>query len=542
MLPIYKSEKEYFMLTSNHFVHYTTSNILILLPHTQFSLHSVENLLLNYQLAPLSGEIGFGGACGLANSMTTAFARVGDTCWSQDRLLNGYGHIKIQQQFPDKNSFKTALTQECKFQFTNIMEILAKSLRDYHLGTLPSLSDSEIEELKKSFIENRDRITRIFIFQVIAAKFLLKNKGKTFSTSDPDFLDQQKKREEQTAQLNERYNQIPLDFLDKTSQEQFKIATDLFSQFSNIFVLALDKIKEQPKQNDVCDYMYSLNTTLLDPTRQDFLGTVWEPSRANKLSPTDIHEIVQTCEHVIKKFVEKINLILNILDGKVAKPLSSGDQKKALSPFPIAFFLEGDDALTPNHDEFRATKALVLGQDIKTIGVAKENLSALLEFLSTYNLQTKVTVIDINSTIQSTRILYSSPQEQQSTEKTISEMIQHIRKGEDRIIVEMINHNQIKNVNEPTSSCQTLLHIASCKDSHDHANLVERLLQAKADFTIPDGASMTPVDYAIHSDNEPILHIYSHHLQFTQQHLQFARTHNKTAAEKLISSCLLNLN
>ena len=144
------------LLTNNHFVHVTTSNILALLPHTKTAsgamiLCNMDRLLLDYQLAPLSGEITRGGGTGIINDMSTAFARVGDTYWGQEQLLTSYGRISMRQAFSSKADLYDNLAKEANCQFKNIMVTLIQLLRDYHMGKLPILSSEQVETLKNIY-------------------------------------------------------------------------------------------------------------------------------------------------------------------------------------------------------------------------------------------------------------------------------------------------------------------------------------------------------------------------------------------------------
>lgn len=381
-------------LNINNLVHYTNSTVLELLPYTEYSLHSVEKLLLNYKVAPMSGQINCGGGYGASlNDMTTAFADITKTeHWNGKYLLQRYGNLKYKTRFYTSEQLYNKLIECANDYFVELMPLLVNLLRDYQMSTLPCLTDDEILIVKEKFTQTLHAITKIYITQFIVAKYLsLHNKPK-------DIFD--------LVPMNLYFTKVPCDFFESDCKTQDKIVEEIFSD-----KFLVDKNKNQIltlcKELEIEDTVpYELNTTLLYPKRMDFINSALYGSKF-VITENALNNIENTVRCSIQTLTKKVDFLFDILKRTFKTPLLCENIKLQIeNQFPIVFFVENDlNKFEKPKYEHRSIKSLVLGEDIKFIGIEEKHLSYMVEFLQKHNLMDKMKIVDIYYSDNKTKIL-----------------------------------------------------------------------------------------------------------------------------------------
>lgn len=362
------------------FIHYTNSSVLEIFPYCEFQLLDVRTLLSKYGFAPISGELSNIGA---TDKVEPAFAKIGDTYWTSDGLYRSYGQQNCLKKDFTMESLRMLIDEIPNTSFYYLFANLIRILRVNQMGLLPQLSEQELSDYFQNLDKKLDEVSRKFAANYIWARFILEDKkAKGWDESDR-MLDI----------VRTFYKKIPANFLDLSTKEQLELLNAHQSDLSPFFKIQ-DKRKAPLMNEPEVTNNFALEIVLDDPVRNDYTDIVL------MFSEKDITAQINYAEKAIRETLENIESLNKILKetltGQNTFRLSEEIKTAALNPFPIAFILESDKHLEKNKYEFRATKPLVLGQDITIIATDKANISRVQEYCKKHAQLANIKVISFS--------------------------------------------------------------------------------------------------------------------------------------------------
>ncbi|MGE3919707.1 MAG: hypothetical protein AB7F64_01980 [Gammaproteobacteria bacterium] len=384
------------------FLHATSSATLVGLAHSEFKLCSVENLIQVYGITPMAGEISLGGQQGAAQ---TAFAHYEDSYWNFDVLLGSYAQGRPYSRLNSEEAIIQDVEKQIKKNLTFIRETTIHLMRQRHMGTDVPLKEETAVSLCQSLDEAVKRILQYYIRNYIVVTYLR-----------PGVLTGLNAVDIQIDFINYFVKYIPIDFLDKTEEEQktfLESLKGLFADWTPTF------INEKPKSFNFSDYftvieltsqytgkekfLYrsALDRALSEPQRRDFIDFYFYPEDVKNQYEVDRKQLADLIKIAYGKVTKEVGQLKKALVGKEVLEFSTEEKALCESTFPLIFIIE-DSPGTENalleqlKYEYRAKKDLTLGVEIKQVAVPADKIHMIRDYFHKRGL-TGVEVISIES-------------------------------------------------------------------------------------------------------------------------------------------------
>lgn len=371
----------------SRYVHFTSSAVLVFLPHTDFALISIQEMLRR-GFAPLSGEIFCGGCKSVTgNRAATAFAKVGDSYWHFDDLHRRYGRHEWRSRLIDPVSVTEAIEKMCSMNLSGIDEVLVDFLRHRQMQKFPELEAEKITDLSQKVTEKLTFVKKRYVLNYLVGRYVREIKESSMSEmSEIETLDCFYKR---------LVNNMPVDMMQQTSAQQLQF---LNSQEPPTDIIVLQDTLSQQLQEvasiDLINLRYELAQALSEPTRNSYIDNVtclnfkW---KSEKEIVADIEYLMECISKAIIDVTEKCRLLHGLLRGE-GNYMDLTQSRFINEPFPIALITTNADKLSKVKYEFRATEALTIGSDIGLILTDDDHLGELKAFLQQHDLVQDVQV------------------------------------------------------------------------------------------------------------------------------------------------------
>ncbi|CAM2730883.1 hypothetical protein [Legionella worsleiensis] len=385
----------------NPFIHGTNSASLALMTQTDFKLMSAIEMLEQYGLAPLSGELRKGGfstamangnPCfaklnGKDNSSEYSLSKIIDNYTKPDQTQSGEECLKVLRNY-------TADASKALFSQINIINIYLA--RTKQLGI--NLGDiTELHSLEKEFQKSLDVF---YLYLLFATHIVGKEDIKNLSFQDshtlgyeltaylslPRFL---KKLEEANLSIYEIYNNPTAENCQKiiellTLPERCKV--------QQLFEYVEEPLTQQRRSRRGLDTQWdyvvrNVSSWCLDSMLYQTLSGWYDRSDFQQLAP----ELLRYIEILKQRFSVTKRLLQD-----VQKPLklSVADTDLVENPLPIILCYEQSRymrIISMPHQEYRSQKSLKLGEDIQIIATDTEiNMKRLKAYSDRHQLNLTV--------------------------------------------------------------------------------------------------------------------------------------------------------
>lgn len=360
------------------YIHMTTSASLPVLREMGYTFRTIQALLLEHEIAPLSGEINNGGLESVfGNPSYTAFADCEDTShWTFERLMSSYGEAVSDDESDEDQGIDEYYEEQINWDtLIGYTAFIVMALRYKQLGLQPRFTPDELSQFKDQFQKKRDKTVSDLKFNLVVAKYVVVEKGGNYF-------------EALFYLANELRAQLTSDFYNLSDEAQFSAlkAMDLPAY------ITIKRYDAGPTQSAMPPLMLGDNPFRVGlklifrfPDTIEFLSKYLEAQSEGSAKVAQFQAYMGAFERRIKGDVEildrKIALLLKILDPDQPCRDFRGDENVE-DPFPIAFVLEDAKSLRPCDDEYRATDPLKIGEDITillTDAAHMERLAAFLE-------------------------------------------------------------------------------------------------------------------------------------------------------------------
>lgn len=361
------------------YIHVTTSATLAFLPHTNFKLCSLNELLYKHGLAPLSGEIGCGGFEGLNYEGSTRFALANCTYWEPEKLYKRYGTAEYKPHFNTPEKLFTELDTKCRGVFPAIQETIVYAMRDYQMGQLAHLNKDQIAHLQTQINLTVSKIKKVFMINYLTARFFVQ------ASREADF-------EKNAKFIFSLQNTIPENFMELSDEQQHAFVNQLILPDTLDRRDVIQLTQESPNiPKSYCNIgmvtNFPVNYGFNEPRNQyDLIGTVLGSNNPSFMFFPNMEKIKKNITAAILH-LEKIKTLLEKIIRHDLGNFQCHNNSFVMSPFPIAFILEDDNVLLePIKNEFGSTQNLKLGEHIKTIVTDDKNISLVESFIEKHHL------------------------------------------------------------------------------------------------------------------------------------------------------------
>ena len=389
----------------NRYIHGTTSEILNLLPYTDFTLMSPLTMIEKYNIAPISGEIIGGGFDRIASDCNTCFGRV------HINNYNDYGKEKVLRYTKTNKNHKDYL-EDLKHQidiaikcgYSNINVIIIYMLRCRQLGhDIKSIVTDDF--IMKSWSIYNTYALLLFMHKWIKPRYnfnedpdkhdaiythLTLNNISNKLINSPDLYKIYQEYKDKPAELPEDIKLLLLSALElpKTSIIKTGILckdkeitlenTQLFT-FNDV-PYTFDESRSSMYNVKYLAYRlpqnvsgYSINNLLEYYSKWEISGNLFDNFRDEIIS-------------LLESFQTKINLLNKIRNLNFVPQI-----KFDIPLFPLIIVSNDDSVMDLYGCEFRAKRGLKLGVDIDTLATDNEENKVILEkYLEKYNITCKV--------------------------------------------------------------------------------------------------------------------------------------------------------
>lgn len=410
------------------YVHVTGSGILPLLELTKFSLVSFNRLLYEFNLAPMTGEVR-DAIWGLESDATTMFGTIKDNePYGIRKLIKAHGFSRGNNIARIRSTIDLTkkLDNLIKYGMGALTQFVADVLHAKQLGILPKKGPLLEQKVISAYIEkinilHDDMLPKIqvgFLFY----KFIYVIQGKNhtpYKIFDLEFTEKfYKFCDEYFTKLKLPYN---FSALQDNEQMPFveTFVNAIYAKYPGIESQISVKINRYTKKEtletknsrhlnfeqdcaDIIFYemcnsfesLHGLNKFNLLASRDNKGGNIRLSAYQLGLFSSQFTDRITTIRF-------KLNFLIELLQGKIGQKLDAKiiAQTEPKVSYPVAFFLTRNDAhkITPCGYEFRSSHDLVLGSDIKHIGVSPNNFPSIQDFLLKNNLQDQVEIVDLET-------------------------------------------------------------------------------------------------------------------------------------------------
>lgn len=250
-----KKPAGYIVEEFNYFIHGSTSQTLELMKQTGFKLQSPIDMIENYGLAPLAGEIYQGGFRRAASRGNPSFGRVEHHRYDIKRVINGYAVVATEplSQETVRQQLIGSLSEGPELLYRNINIILIEATRYQQLGgdltTIP-LMNNLTKKLSQS-------IQLWYVYRFLAH----------YIERDTQALGLQQIRDLQDAFYT--HFRTPNDWYTKISALELDVKK-LFKSHSNADIQSINDLLTLPKTSEILSRTHSISTVITLPVTSPF--------------------------------------------------------------------------------------------------------------------------------------------------------------------------------------------------------------------------------------------------------------------------------
>lgn len=389
----------------NPYIHGTTTATIAWMSQTGWSLLSPIAMLDNHQLAPLTGELSKGGLNHVEDEGMTSFARLAgkpeSNEYTLDDVINTYGKIEgALSTNLVKYDLEAAIKNAPQVLYSNINLILIHAARYKQLG-----GDLQENVLLKNAINQIKASIGIFYLYMILGDFLMPAakpyeafKGQIYDISADAILAHLnavsliKKIDEQTLDLQAIYENPTPENLNLVINLLELPKTSTFSQLSkpakehtleHTIIAEIPSSEETPKldlsedfQKSHQDYIFSNKSTwTTEYLLWHYINGMRHPSYFRNAKSSLLPHI-----SLLKK---QRDLLINIINAPLKSVQFNEVEKNFIAkPFSIIFIYAANkkvELFSSTTEEYRATSALALAQDIHTVASDTEEHQKTLQ-------------------------------------------------------------------------------------------------------------------------------------------------------------------
>lgn len=340
---------------------------------TDFQICHLDTLLYQYGMAPMTGEIFGGGVQGVLDSVSTAFALLGDHYWQFDRLRNSYAARKWKSKYHEPSVLEARLNKFMRPNGMNdIRSLTTDLLRHLQMGLALQISNELKRQVLEFIEEKRCEIIRRFQANHAVAQFF-RYEGKSWD----DF-------ENAAEFLYGFWKDLPLNYLEMTYEQQRDLCSSLNYP---------SQVKFVQRESNVEGFRnaYKLDTALMYPDRSDYIADLMEQPADAKINLDYAREKISDA---ILKMNRACALLSDILNGQHNVIDFSKDNRWVSSPFPVFLVATNEACFRKTKYEYRSERSLKFGDDIQAVAVPYENMIEVRDFFESQGIILKVMSVD----------------------------------------------------------------------------------------------------------------------------------------------------
>ncbi len=361
------------------YLHGTTSRTLALLAMTDFKLVHPINLLADYGLAPLNGELNGGGLHGWYINPNLSFGRLKQGWRDDKRYPCEYGLFQIINSYAErKRNYSGGQPTARKLSAVLIDPIsdtyygLVVAAIYIQIGEQPLCAGLEDKQDQKQFLQLLQQTRQLLFLVKLINQHIFPNmemSGGYYSYTEVDSVIRKRIRKElHFDRLIERLFKLNVDIeaiYKNPTAEKLQLLIELLTLDDGTPIFTKDKDGPQKGSASKCVFDSKILIDFLkDKGRFSGLfelalyttadDELW-PSMSEK-----VNYYIRITEH-------RMRCLENIINGKVRHlDVTSRQQQLADENFPIILVYEGDD-IAEQSKEYRATRDLVFGKDITMV-------------------------------------------------------------------------------------------------------------------------------------------------------------------------------
>lgn len=395
------------------FFHATSSSILAGLPKTNYNVCDVTKLIMDYQYAPMSGELFCGGLSVGITSPGVAFSTTDAAgTYTLTSCSKRYGSFSYHRpHFTSKAALIESITNNANSGFSHVYEIIVKLMRDKQFGSELVLTNEEQNKLINNIDDGFNQSCRQWLANYLIPSFLKLTKPLSWIRYEMAF-----------DILEQLINIIPLDLLSYTHEEQLSwlkvnleklevadVVEKLIATLEDGLVVNSTGVSQQDTlplfrfvssntEKKVMVNLYDLQTAFIGPARRDFIkSTIY---KAEEVNPLEVARLVS--EH-ITNMDKTLVFLKKLITSELSISRLSSDEISHLSPeqnFPIVFFTTSETSILEKEKyEYRCFHELKLGEHITKLSVPETRIEQMLSWLKKHGIS-GVEVIALESLIK----------------------------------------------------------------------------------------------------------------------------------------------
>lgn len=368
----------------NPYIHGTTSAILDLLPLTDFKLNDAISLIETYNIAVMSGEITGGGYDSVNCRCMPCFGRIMETdcnSYNLEKILRYTPHSRINKLVDPINDLKHQLSFARKYGYSNINVIIIFAARCQQLGHDIShlITPELVTDIKK--------VWSVYSTLLFFGNWLKNVKDNNDETNESIY---------QNFTYDKLASKIKHDYF--TIYEQFKDRNELSEEHKKdlleLFTLPQsDKVVVNPFtfEDSINDSKYNsyearyISYRLPQNLSSYSINNLLEHYAQNKVDNHFWPEFRRLMYKKIKKLNHRVELLENLM-----KRTNIPIVKHNKITYPLILLCDDSSTMESLRYEYRATRALKIGEDIKYIATdTEENRLHLEQYIKQHNLKCK---------------------------------------------------------------------------------------------------------------------------------------------------------
>lgn len=401
------------MIDTNYYIHGTNSNILSLLPRTEFKVMGPIEMIEKYELVPMSGEINGGGLSSAPNRCHPCFGRLREdniNGYNLDKVLTKYANIPDPEDQTDsftafEHQVKIATT--CGFSNINVLLIFMMRCQQEGIDIKEHITDNFINQAKMTcnafasllmfhtWLRPYSSQMDTNLTDAVYTHFNLKSITNKLTLNSPDFLNIYLEYKDNSLPENIKEILADIFILPKITiiQSGFsavdkEVSLDVVSPFifSDVDINS-DYESYEPKYT--CYRLvqdcsgYRINDVLEKYAGNGISGRFW----------ISFHK-------ELIKYLGELKYRISLLE-KMRNRLTVPKVSITYPLFPLILICKNDEIMEPISNEYRSTRALSLGTDIEILVTDTNiNKSHLIDFLNVHNIKCSVILFEELKTIK----------------------------------------------------------------------------------------------------------------------------------------------
>jgi hypothetical protein len=388
----------------NPYIHGTTSKVLDIMIHTDFSLMEPIYMIEKYGVAPQTGEITGGGFDTVSCRCNPCFGRVshGSCNYNLENVI-GYTQINKKSESSDVKSeliYQLELGAKCAYSNINIILIYAVRCQQVGYNILDIITQDIISDIKNTI----NAMSSLLFIGTMLRPVENFNDGYVADAIYTHLtLAHLKNKCSNLPNLYDLYRQYINEDIGLISQEHIDMISDIFILSKKCTVksgfLCVDKEVElsitHPFTNTAPEYcscgsyfeprytLYRLSQNVSSYRINDVLEKYFQGTVSENFWPI-FHK--NLCKY-LDDFIHRSDLLSKIINRDNIICLKNQDTIE----YPIIFICEDVQLIESFRSEYRAKRPLKLGVDIITIATDNDSNKQLLEkYIESHNLKCKV--------------------------------------------------------------------------------------------------------------------------------------------------------